>query len=98
MSDTVEQERRTERLNDVRHVMSTVQGRRFVWGVIADAGVFRSSFTNHSGRMSFNEGMRNMGLKVLDDVTEACPEQFALAQREYREKETVDAERRNRTT
>lgn len=84
-----EQEKRLENeklereilLNDVRHVLSSVQGRRFVWRILDMAGVYRSSFTGNSSTF-FNEGARNIGLRVLSDVMDAKPEAFLLMQQE----------------
>lgn len=66
---------RERELNDVRTVMATVEGRRFVWRMLDRAGVFRTSFTGNSTTF-FNEGMRNMGLIVLADVHEACSDKY----------------------
>lgn len=68
-------------LNDVRHVLSSVQGRRFVWMILDMAGVYRSSFTGNSTTF-FNEGARNIGLRVLSDVMDAKPEAFLQMQQE----------------
>ena len=84
-----EQEKRLENeklereilLNDVRHVLSSVQGRRFVWRILDMAGVYRSSFTGNSSTF-FNEGARNIGLRVLSDVMDAKPEAFLQMQQE----------------
>lgn len=84
-----EQEKRLENeklereilLNDVRHVLSSVQGRRFVWRILDMAGVYRSSFTGNSTTF-FNEGARNIGLRVLSDVMDAKPEAFLQMQQE----------------
>ena len=84
-----EQEKRLENeklereilLNDVRHVLSSVQGRRFVWMILDMAGVYRSSFTGNSTTF-FNDGARNIGLRVLSDVMDAKPEAFLQMQQE----------------
>ena len=89
ISKEAEQEKRLETeklerevfLNDVRHVLSSVQGRRFVWRILDMAGVYRSSFTGNSSTF-FNEGARNIGLRVLSDVMDAKPEAFLLMQQE----------------
>lgn len=66
---------RDRELHDLRTVMATVEGRRFVWRLLDRAGVFRTSFTGNSTTF-FNEGQRNMGLIVLADVHEACAEKY----------------------
>jgi hypothetical protein len=72
---------RDREMHDMRMVMSTVEGRRFVWRLLERAGVFRTSFTGNSTTF-FNEGQRNMGLIVLADVHEACAEQYIVMMNE----------------
>lgn len=81
--------RRDERLRDreladLRLVMSSVEGRRFVWRLLEKAGVFRTSFTGNSTTF-FNEGMRNMGLMVLGDVHEAAADAYIVMMNESKE-------------
>ena len=66
---------------DIRKVLSLPEGRRFVWKLMSDAGVFRSSFTGNS-QTFFNEGQRNMGLVILNQVMGAKPEAFTQMQAE----------------
>ena len=61
---------------DLRWVMSTKQGRRFMWRLLSRAGVFQSSFSTNNAVMAFNEGNRNAGLQQLNDVMEACPDRY----------------------
>jgi hypothetical protein len=64
---------RDRELHDLRTLMQSIEGRRFIWRLLDRAGVFRTSFTGNSTTF-FNEGQRNMGLIVLADVHEACAE------------------------
>jgi hypothetical protein len=75
---------RERELNDLRVVMSSVEGRRFVWRLLEKAGVFRTSFTGNSTTF-FNEGMRNMGLMVLGDVHEAAADAYIVMMNESKE-------------
>lgn len=75
---------RDRELADLRLVMSSVEGRRFVWRLLEKAGVFRTSFTGNSTTF-FNEGMRNMGLMVLGDVHEACADAYIVMMNESKE-------------
>jgi hypothetical protein len=59
--------------NDVREVMSTEAGRRFVYRLIDRAGVYRCSFNGQSNSTIFNEGGRNQGLMLLTDITVNAP-------------------------
>jgi hypothetical protein len=73
---------RERELGDIRHVLKDPEGRRFLWKVLGDAGVFRSSFTGNSETF-YNEGKRSLGLAILKDIMDARPEAFLMMQREY---------------
>lgn len=76
-------QRREEETNDLRAVLSSVSGRRFIWRLLERGGVFRSSFNAESDSYTaFNEGRRNLGLLVLNDILEADLDAFTLMQRE----------------
>lgn len=67
--------RRDQELDDVRALMDTPEGRRFMWRLLDRAGIYRTTFTGNSASF-FNEGMRNLGLIFVADVHEVCPEQY----------------------
>lgn len=67
---------RNRRSDDMKHVMSSEQGRRFVWGLLDQAGVFRISFTGEVNSTIFNEGNRNAGLALFNDVFGLCPDLY----------------------
>lgn len=71
------------RQGDVMWLMSHKPGRRIVWAWLDDAGVFRTSFTGNSETF-FREGMRNMGLKLLNEIHEVCPDLYAKMAEEHR--------------
>lgn len=72
------------RLNDIREVLSTRRGRRFYWELLEFCGIFKTSNSDQF-QIFFNEGMRNVGLKLLADVNEASPEAYLLMLRESKE-------------
>jgi len=72
---------RERELEDVRFILQTLQGRRLIWRYLALCGVFRTSFTGNSHTF-FNEGERNIGLKLLADVNEADPESYLKMMKE----------------
>lgn len=61
--------------NDLRFLLSTDQGRRFIWGMLEKCGVFKSSFTG-SSETFFLEGQRNIGLKLMSDIMRVDPESY----------------------
>jgi len=73
------EQRREE--GDLRKVLSIPEGRRFVWKMLSRAGVFRSSFTGNSHTF-FNEGKREIGLGMFEDVMTVNSEMFVKMQKE----------------
>lgn len=66
---------RDRELDDLRFILSTDQGRRFVWRVLSRCGVFKISFTG-SSQTFFNEGERSIGLYLLNEVMDADPDSY----------------------
>ena len=74
---------RKRKLGDWRKILSTKEGRRLTWSLLAETGLFRSSFTANSNQTSFLEGQRDIGLGILRFVNEADSAAFAQMQREF---------------
>lgn len=72
---------RERELEDVRLVLGTPQGRRLFWRYLEECGVFRTSFTGNSTTF-FNEGQRNIGLKIMADINDADPAFLAVMTKE----------------
>ncbi len=62
-------------LADVAGILMTESGRRFYWNLLKKCGVFESSFTGNNTTF-FNEGQRNIGLQLLNDLNEAYPDAY----------------------
>lgn len=63
--------------NDLLTVLATENGRRFVYDLLADAGVFRSSFVPGDPHgTAFNEGQRNYGVRLLSRLIADAPDQY----------------------
>ena len=73
---------------DLRWLMSERRGRRIVWRLLSDAGVFQLSFHTNAMQMAFNEGIRNKGLKMLNDLLANCPELYTRMVEEANERNT----------
>ncbi|ABN42244.1 gp39 [Sodalis phage phiSG1] len=67
------EQRRQRQIDDVKQVMSSESGRRFVWRLLEQAGVFRTSFTGETNSTMFREGNRNAGLALFNEVFGLCP-------------------------
>lgn len=81
---------RERELMDMKAILETDYGRRFVWRYMGLTGIFQTSFTGNSTTF-FNEGKRDIGLKLLADVTEAKPDAYLLMASEARKREEDDA-------
>lgn len=60
---------------DLRWIMGSRQGRRFVFRRLSSMGLYRSSYTGNSETF-FREGMRNVGLQWMADIERVCQEEF----------------------
>jgi len=66
--------RETE-LNDLKFILNTDQGKRFIWRYLGICGVYTSSFTGNSETF-FKEGKRVIGTTLLKEVIEADPDSY----------------------
>ena len=71
--------------SDIRALMKLPAGRRVVWRLLEQAGVWRSVFSPEPLRMAFAEEQRNLGLWLLDWVMRECPDEYDLMMRETRD-------------
>lgn len=71
-----DQQKRTD--DDLKAVMSSEEGRRFMWRLLAESHVFGSSFSADPYLTAFKEGCRNFGLQMFEGLHRVCPELYAL--------------------
>ena len=67
---------------DIKAVMSTPEGRRFMHRLIGFCGIHQPSFNTNALAMAFREGHRNVGLYLETEITSACPSSYLLMQSE----------------
>jgi len=79
LRDRVERENEGE---DIKWLMSDKRGRRVLWRLMDQAGVFRSSFNTNAMAMAFAEGNRNYGLRILSMIHINCPRQYPVMMKE----------------
>lgn len=84
-----EKTKRQIEIDDIKFILSTRQGRSFVWRHMTNAGIFQSCFTGNSATF-FNEGRREVGLKMLAEVNEASPDSYLQMMKESRGDESND--------
>lgn len=64
-----------QRKTDIQWIMSSAAGRRFMWRQLDFCGLWRSSYqTDNRDDVHFREGGRNVGLKLLGELRQYCPD------------------------
>jgi len=59
-----------------------------MWSLMSRCGIFRTSFDRESAtQTAFNEGERNIGLMLQDDILSASPEAYLKMTQESKIKE-----------
>lgn len=90
---------RKKLLADFREVIALPAGRRVLWWILSLSSVFGNCFTGNSVTY-FNEGKREVGLRILNMIDDADENAFhELRREEYRrmEDEAEFAESRKKT-
>jgi hypothetical protein len=57
---------------DLKTILATAGGRRVIWWILEECGVYRTSFTGNSHTF-FNEGKRQIGLMLIEKIFAADP-------------------------
>lgn len=75
---------RQREIDDLRKVLAIPQGRRLLWRILAEARIFRRSYASGAANSEtfFNEGRRDLGLMVLEEINQAKPDAFSTMQHE----------------
>lgn len=63
-------------------LMSTPDGRRWVWNKLAEAQIFVEGENLDLGVMAYEKGKRNVGLRLLKSVTTHAPDMYVRMTRE----------------
>lgn len=78
----------------IKGIMSLPAGRQWMWDKLALAHVFSTSFDRDHATMAFNEGERNQGLLLLNDIMRHCPDQYLQMTKEANERDSISERRR----
>jgi hypothetical protein len=73
--EKLERERKL-RINDLKKILSTPEGRRTIWNELSRAKTFADCFSTNSLEMAKFCGQRLVGLSLLADIMEARSEAF----------------------
>ncbi len=83
-ADDAAEARRVQR-EDLQGILNSKAGRRFVWRLLDRAGVYRTSFNNSGSITAFNEGRREVGLFLLNEIHEVAPDAYLVMLKEHTE-------------
>lgn len=73
--------REARRMRGLGKVLADADSRYWLWDLLSFCGISRSSFTGNSTTF-FNEGQRNVGLKVQGEIVKSFPEQYVSMMKE----------------
>lgn len=74
---------RREHLAHLTRVMSDPQGREYLYDLLASLHIYSTSFSTDALIMAFNEGQRNVGIRLTADIVEAAPDMYLQMLKEY---------------
>jgi len=98
MGKRSEQEIERERIEDMAWVMSSPRGRRFVWWLLGETGLFESVFRQPSPlvlaaeRLVYNGARREIGLELHSELRRVCPTEFDTMSLEARVQKALEKE------
>ena len=66
--------KKDQRLDDLRQILNTAPGRRYMKGLLTFHGVYQQSMAKNTQEMAEEKGRRNAGLKILEEMKTANAE------------------------
>jgi len=69
---------------DLKHVLSSKEGRAVIWRYLEECGIFQSSM-GLDAWIYFKEGKRSIGLKLLQEVMSVDESKYLLMAKEAKE-------------
>lgn len=87
-SEARRKDKRTRENAAIRDVMATEAGRKVVWWLLSECGVYQTSADlnapNPAETAFFKEGQRNIGLTLIVRINHVCQELYQRMERENR--------------
>jgi len=62
---------REKELNDIRAMLSTKAGLRFIWRLLESCNTFNTIFEYESNKMAYNSGKQDIGHFIMAEIVEA---------------------------
>ncbi len=60
---------------DLKEILLSPGGRRFLWNLLQECRLYKISFTGDNMTI-FNEGKRQIGLRLIEDIFDASPNAY----------------------
>ena len=67
---------------DLRKVLDSREGRRVLWSILDEAGVYGASYTGEAISSAYAEGRRGVGITLLQKIENLAPGSYLTMQRE----------------
>ena len=71
---------------ELRQLLGRYDFRRFLWNTLSACGVYKISFTGNS-QTFFNEGKRDIGLRLIEEIFDADPSAYTKMRIEAKDRE-----------
>lgn len=84
-------ERTKLRDDDLRAVLSTPPGRRFLWRLLTQSGLLGASYSESPTATAYAEGRRSVAIGLMREAQRVAPELYAVALKEHLEHEMREA-------
>jgi hypothetical protein len=81
---TAAKAREEQRLNGLRQIMDSRDGRLWMWHFLSRCGMFTIDFNGNS-RDYFNLGQRNAAMPIFSDIQQHCMDEYLLMVKESKD-------------
>jgi hypothetical protein len=71
-----------KRLNGLKEIMASPNGRAFMWDFLSKCGLFAVNFTGHANRDAFDNGMRNAAMPIFAEIQKHCMTEYLTMAKE----------------
>lgn len=75
-----------QEISDLHAIMNTAAGRRTMWRLLSNCGIYHESYSSDPLLMANREGSRKIGLQYVVLLTTHCLEKYQLMEKEQRER------------
>ena len=74
--------REERRLNGLRQIMDSADGRLWMWDYLSNCGLFAVRFSGNASKDAFDNGMRNSAMPTFAAIQKHCMSEYLLMVKE----------------